>query len=106
MCLGIPGQIVEILDPAQQRAVADVDGVRREISVALLGIGGDEGVSLGDWVLIHVGFAMAKIDEQEATEALSVLKLLGSAYDDEIAQYSGELGLEPDRPDPLGADRG
>lgn len=103
MCLGIPGQIVEIIDTEHHRAVADVDGVRREISVALLGTGSFEGVSPGDWVLIHVGFAMAKIDEQEAAETLSVLKVLGAAYDDEIAQFSG-AGTED--LDPLGADQG
>ncbi len=90
MCLGIPGQIVKIVDPDQHRAVVDVEGVRREISIALLTMEGDEGVELGDWVLIHVGFAMAKIDEQEAAETLSALRVLGSAYDDEIAQIRGE----------------
>lgn len=90
MCLGIPGQIVEIADPTQHRAVVDVEGVRREISVALLTTDGEAGVELGDWVLIHVGFAMAKIDEHEANETLSALRMLGSAYDDEIAQIRGD----------------
>ncbi|MDP8960690.1 MAG: HypC/HybG/HupF family hydrogenase formation chaperone [Actinomycetota bacterium] len=91
MCLGIPGQIVEIVDPNHHRAVVDVEGVRREISVALLNMdGGDEHVDVGDWVLIHVGFAMAKIDEQEAAETLSALRVLGTAYDDEIAQLRGD----------------
>lgn len=90
MCLGIPGQIVEIIDQDQHRAVVDVEGVRREVSIALLTMDGEEGVDLGDWVLIHVGFAMAKIDEQEAAETLSALRMLGSAYDDEIAQIRGD----------------
>ncbi len=90
MCLGIPGQIVEIVDPNHHRAIVDIEGVRREVSVALLAMDGEEGVDLGDWVLIHVGFAMAKIDEQEAAETLSALRLLGSAYDDEIAQVRGD----------------
>ncbi len=64
--------------------------MRREISIALLTMDGDEGVELGDWVLIHVGFAMAKIDEEEAAETLAALRVLGSAYDDEIAQIRGE----------------
>ena len=89
MCVGIPGQIVEVLDPAH-RAIVDVDGVRREISVALLQAGDADGAEVGDWVLIHVGFAMAKIDEKEAAETLSVLKLLGSVYDDEIAQFGSD----------------
>ncbi|MDP8927845.1 MAG: HypC/HybG/HupF family hydrogenase formation chaperone [Actinomycetota bacterium] len=90
MCLGIPGQIVEIIDQDQHRAVVDVEGVRREVSIALLTMDGEEGVDLGDWVLIHVGFAMAKIDEQEAAETLSALRMLGAAYDDEIAQIRGD----------------
>lgn len=90
MCLGIPGQIVEIVDPVHHRAVVDVEGVRREISVALLALDDEGGVELGDWVLIHVGFAMAKIDEHEAAETLSALRMLGSAYDEEIAQIRGD----------------
>ncbi|MDQ3931325.1 MAG: HypC/HybG/HupF family hydrogenase formation chaperone [Actinomycetota bacterium] len=90
MCLGIPGQIVEIVDPVHHRAVVDVEGVRREISVALLALDDEGGVELGDWVLIHVGFAMAKIDEHEAAETLSALRMLGAAYDDEIAQIRGD----------------
>lgn len=90
MCLGIPGQIVEILDPAQHRALVDVDGVRREISVALLDVDEVDRAEVGDWVLIHVGFAMGKLDETEAAATLSTLKLLGSVYDDEIQQFGGE----------------
>jgi hydrogenase expression/formation protein HypC len=106
MCLGIPGQIVEIVDTEQQRAVADVEGVRREISVALLGIAGDEGmiigegkpedaVAVGDWVLIHVGFAMSKIDEEEATETLRALKALGEAYEQEMADFGADGEIDP-----------
>ncbi len=57
MCLGIPGQIVEISDATQMRAKVDVDGVRSEVSVALLGLEGPEAARVGDWVLVHVGFA-------------------------------------------------
>lgn len=90
MCLGIPGQIVDIVDPAQMRARADVDGVRRDVSVALLGLEGPEGVRVGDWVLIHVGFAMARIDEQEARETLAALRQLGAAYEEEMRAYVGQ----------------
>ncbi len=87
MCLGIPGQIIDLLDPAQHRAVVEVDGVRREVNVAL--VAGDEGgIAVGEWVLIHVGFAMAKIDEEEAQRTLDFIKELGSLYDDEIEQFS------------------
>ncbi len=86
MCLGIPGQVVEILDLAQHRAVAEVDGVRREINVGLV-MDDEGGINTGEWVLIHVGFALAKIDEEEAASTLSFIKDLGSVYDDEIDQF-------------------
>jgi hydrogenase expression/formation protein HypC len=91
VCLGIPGQIVDLVDAAKHRAVADVDGVRREISIALVGPESDDPVALGDWVLIHVGFAMAKIDEAEATETLNALRALGQMYEEEIAEFEGRL---------------
>ena len=81
MCLGIPGQIVEIVDETFQIAKVDVSGVKLGVSIALIA---EEGVSPGDWVLIHVGFAMSKIDEQEAQEAMKALQEMGQAYDDEI----------------------
>ena len=81
MCLGIPGQIIEIVDETFQIARVDVSGVKRGVSIALLA---EEGVSPGDWVLIHVGFAMSKIDEQEAHETMKALQVMGQAYDDEL----------------------
>jgi len=87
MCLGIPGQLVEVLDLAEQRAIAEVDGVRREINIGLV-LGEAGGIKVGDWVLIHVGFALSKIDEEEAARTLSFIKMLGSVYDDELAQFS------------------
>ncbi len=86
MCLGIPGQLVEIVDIDERRAIADVDGVRREINIALV-VGEAGGIKIGDWVLIHVGFAMSKIDEEEAERTMSFMKTLGSLYDDEIDQF-------------------
>lgn len=95
MCLGIPGQITEINDPAQLRAKVDVDGVRREVSIALIGLDGPDGAQVGDWVLVHVGFAMAKIDEAEARETLDQLKALGDMYEQELSDYSAEVeGLD------------
>jgi hydrogenase expression/formation protein HypC len=82
MCLGIPGQIVEIVDSEHQLAKADVSGVRRNVNVALLG----EGVEIGDWVLIHVGFALSKIDEEEARATLEFLRHLGESYEQELAE--------------------
>lgn len=86
MCLGIPGQVVEIVSVAEHKAIAEVDGVRREINVGLV-MGDVGGLNVGDWVLIHVGFAMTKIDEEEAARNLAWLKELGSVYDDEIDQF-------------------
>jgi hydrogenase expression/formation protein HypC len=74
MCLAIPGKIVEFPDEAHHLAVVDVSGVRRRINVDLLE---DEGLILGDWVLIHVGFAMSKISEAAAQEQLRLLAMLG-----------------------------
>jgi hydrogenase expression/formation protein HypC len=81
MCLGIPGQVVEFVADNADLAKVEVAGVRRTINVALLE---DEGLQLGDWVLIHVGFAMARIDEEEARLALEGLQLLGRAFEEEV----------------------
>lgn len=81
MCLGIPGQIVEIVDETLEIARVDVSGVKRNVSIALLV---SEGIKPGDWVLIHVGFAMSKIDEREAQETLQILKGMDATYTDEL----------------------
>ncbi len=81
MCLGIPGQVVEFMDANQHLAKVEVAGVRRSINIGLLE---DEKLEVGNWVLIHVGFAMSKIDEEEARRALEGLQLMGQAYTDEI----------------------
>lgn len=81
MCLGIPGQIVEFVDEANDIAKVEVSGVRRNVSVALVR---PDGIAPGDWVLVHVGFAMSKIDELEAQETLRMLRELGEAYEDEL----------------------
>ncbi len=92
MCLGIPGQIVEILDH-HDLARAEVSGVRRVINVGLLA---DEPLAVGDWVLIHVGFAMSRIDEDEAAQAMASLQLLGRGLDDEMEAFlTSRLEAEP-----------
>ncbi len=83
MCLGIPGQIVEIVDTTTNIAKVDVGGVKRDVNVGLIA---PEGIGPGDWVLIHVGFAMSKIDEQEAQSTLDFLQGMGEAYEDELEQ--------------------
>jgi hydrogenase expression/formation protein HypC len=84
MCLGIPGKVIEIVDVEKQIAKVDVVGVRRNVNIALLT--GDEAPGLGDYVLIHVGFALSKIDEQEAIETQRMLEGFGQAYRDEVEQ--------------------
>ena len=81
MCLGIPGQLVELVGSHEHLARVDVAGVTRIINIGLLE---DEHLQPGDWVLIHVGFAMSKIDEEEAGLALASLQLMGQAYGDEL----------------------
>jgi hydrogenase expression/formation protein HypC len=81
MCLGVPGQIVEFLDATHHLAKAEVSGVRRAINVGLLV---PDGLAIGDWVLIHVGFGLAKIDEDEARRTTDFLVQLGSDYADEL----------------------
>jgi hydrogenase expression/formation protein HypC len=85
MCLGIPGQIVEFVDPEHHIAKVDVSGVRRNVNVGLLA-GEPDAVELGDWVLIHVGFALSKIDEEEARATREFLEQLGEAYEQELAE--------------------
>ncbi len=81
MCLGIPGQIINMVDDANSIAKVDVSGVKRNVNVALVR---PEGIGPGDWVLIHVGFAMSKIDEHEAQETMRVLQQMGEVYTDEL----------------------
>jgi hydrogenase expression/formation protein HypC len=85
MCLAIPGQVVEIVDAGAHIAKVDVGGVRRNVNVGLL-TEEPGGVGLGDWVLIHVGFALSKVDEAEAAATLSILQGMGDAFEDELEQ--------------------
>ncbi len=85
MCLGIPGRIVEILDEDLMLAKADVGGVRRNINIGLVHHE-EERIEVGDWVLIHVGFAMSKLDEAEARSTLRVLEEIGEAYEQELEE--------------------
>jgi len=83
MCLAIPGKIVEIVDADNSVAKVDVGGVRRNINIGMLG---KDEARVGDYVLIHVGFAMSKVDEKEAEETLRILKEIGE-YDLEFEQF-------------------
>jgi hydrogenase expression/formation protein HypC len=74
MCLGIPGQIVAIDDPIRKLATVSVAGVKRRINTACI-----TDAQIGDWVLVHVGFAMSRIDEAQAAETLRILAEIGEA---------------------------
>ena len=93
MCLGIPGQITAITDPTRMMAMAEVSGVRREVNVAPIVTGALEDV-IGKWALIHVGFAMAEIDEDEAEKTLEALRGLGEAQETLEAMAAGDAALE------------
>jgi hydrogenase expression/formation protein HypC len=82
MCLGIPGEVVEILTDRPDLAMVAVCGVKRAINIGLLS---DDPPAPGEWILIHVGFALSKIDEAEAASAMEFLESIGQAYEDEIA---------------------
>jgi hydrogenase expression/formation protein HypC len=90
MCLAIPGQVVEIVDPANQIAKVDVVGVRRNINVSLLADSGG-GARPGDWVLIHVGFALSKVDEEEAHATLRLLERMGTEYEQELEELKASV---------------
>ena len=85
MCLGIPGRVVEFVDEGRQLARVEVASVRRTVHVGLLL---PEGLAAGDWVLIHVGFAISKIDEEEAQRTMAFLQELGEAYEQEMDALS------------------
>ncbi|MGB0092717.1 MAG: HypC/HybG/HupF family hydrogenase formation chaperone [Solirubrobacteraceae bacterium] len=90
MCLAIPGQVVELIDSANQIARVDVVGVRRNINVSLLA-DEDGGAQPGDWVLIHVGFALSKVDEEEAHATLRLLERMGSDYEQELEELKASV---------------
>lgn len=93
MCLGIPGQIVAITDAERLMALAEVSGVRRAVNVACVAEGPLEEL-VGHWVLIHVGFAMSRIDEAEAAKTLEALRDLGEAQETLAQMAEGDAALE------------
>ena len=94
MCLAIPGKIVAISSPNKNSAVVEVMGVRRRVDLGLLQ---DEEPACGDWVLIHVGFAISKVSEQDALDQMNTLRLLGEteAATQEVRGYSVDDGDTP-----------
>ena len=93
MCLGIPGQIVAITDAKRKLASVDVGGVKREINIACIIDDRPIDACVGDWVLVHVGFAMSRINEEEAAETLRLLLELGEAQQ-EIAAMAARAKEE------------
>ena len=90
MCLAIPGQVVELVDPHNHIAKVDVVGVRRNVNVGLL-TAEDGGVRPGDWVLIHVGFAISRIDEDEARATRELLEQMGQEYEQELEELKASV---------------
>jgi hydrogenase expression/formation protein HypC len=90
MCLAIPGQVVEVVDEVHRLATVDVAGVRRTVNVGLLDVDGG-GVGPGDWVLIHVGFAISQVDEKEARATRSLLERMGDDYERELEELKASV---------------
>ena len=90
MCLAIPGKIVDLVDESNRLARVDVAGVQRNVNIGLLDSDG-VGVGPGDWVLIHVGFAMSKVDEEEALETRRMLESMGEDYEQELEELKASV---------------
>jgi hydrogenase expression/formation protein HypC len=88
MCLAIPGRIIEVVDEGNRLARVDVAGVHRNVNIGLLDA---DGVQAGDWVLIHVGFALSQVDEEEAQATLKLLRGMGAEYEQELEELKASL---------------
>lgn len=91
MCLAIPGQVVKLVDESNRIATVDVAGVHRNVNIGLLDDDEGGGVGPGDWVLIHVGFALSKVDEAEARATLKLLESMGEDYEQELDDFMGSF---------------
>jgi hydrogenase expression/formation protein HypC len=90
MCLAIPGRVIEVVDVENRLARVDVAGVRRTVNVGLLDADGT-GVESGDWVLIHVGFALSRVDEEEAAATLKMLEGMGRDFELELEELKASV---------------
>jgi hydrogenase expression/formation protein HypC len=90
MCLAIPAQVIELIDEHKRLALVDIAGLRRNVNVGLLD-DDDGGVQPGDWVLIHVGFALSRVDEQEAHATLRLLEQMGSDFEQELQELRASV---------------
>jgi hydrogenase expression/formation protein HypC len=86
MCLGIPGEVIELMAEHPDLAVVSVEGVQRPINIGLLRETADGPLDLapGDWILIHVGFALSKIDEKEAKASLEFVTGTGDSFTEDL----------------------
>ena len=91
MCLAIPGRIIEVVDEGNRLARVDVAGVQRNVNIGLLDADEGGGVGPGDWVLIHVGFALSQVDEEEAQATLKLLQGMGEEYEQELEELKASL---------------
>ncbi len=91
MCLAIPGHIVEVVHEEHRLAKVDVAGVERTVNIGLLDSDAGGGVGPGDWVLIHVGFAMSKVDEEEALATRRLLEGMGADYEAELEELKASV---------------
>ncbi len=91
MCLAIPGRIIDVVDESNRLAVVDVAGVKRKINIGLLDEDAGGGVGSGDWVLIHVGFALSQVDEEEARATLAMLEGMGADYEQELEELKASV---------------
>jgi hydrogenase expression/formation protein HypC len=89
VCLAIPGRIIEVVDESNRLAQVDVAGVRRNVNIGLFE--GDDAVGPGDWVLIHVGFAISKVDEEEALATRKLLEQMGTEYEQELEELKASV---------------
>jgi len=90
MCLAVPGQVLEVVDEANRLAKVEVAGVQRTVNIGLLDTD-DASAGPGDWVLIHVGFAISQIDEEEARATLRLLEEMGAEYEQELAELRASV---------------
>lgn len=88
MCLAVPGQVVALVDEENRLARVEVAGVHRNVNIGLLD-SDSGGVRPGDWVLIHVGFAISRVDEEEARATLELLEAMGADYEAELEEIRG-----------------
>jgi len=91
MCLAIPGRIIEVVDVGNRLARVDVAGVQRNVNIGLLDADPGGGVGPGDWVLIHVGFAISKVDEEEAVATRRMLENMGADYEQELEELKASV---------------